>query len=96
LRGAIAPQIIQVLLSGAQFERFGLLGTRHVEGVLKTGMCFGVVVWRLLQQQRAFEAIELGLVQAFASFVYKRQRFCEYRETCFSTGMRAALPSPRA
>ena len=58
--------------SGAQFERLGLLGTRHVEGMVKAGARLLVVIRRLLQQQRAFEAIHLWVVPAVAGGLCKR------------------------
>src|SRR5215510_14411830 len=36
----------------------------------------------LLQQECAFEAIQLWLVPAFSRFVYKCQRFCEHCQSC--------------
>jgi hypothetical protein len=45
--------------------------------LLETGLRRSVVVRRLLQQQRAFEAMEFGLVKTLAGFVREHQRFHE-------------------
>src|SRR5262249_55367715 len=64
-----------------QFERPGLLGTRHVEGAVEAGVRLTAVGRGLLQQQYTFEAMDFWLVPPFAGFVRERQRFCERRES---------------
>src|SRR5437867_6995669 len=41
-----------------------------------------MIVCRLLQPQRAFEAIDLGFVPPVSGCVSARQRFREHRESC--------------
>ena len=49
---------------------------------MAAGLCLSVVVCRLLQQQRAFKAIELGRVSTVSGDVHARQRCCEPLEAC--------------
>src|SRR6266851_9140634 len=76
----LLPQTTQAG-GGTEFERPGLLGMRHVEGLLEAGLRFRVVVRRLLQQQHAFEPIQFWVVPAVTGGLCKRQCFREYRES---------------
>src|SRR5215510_16612188 len=61
--GALAlllPEVRQAG-SGAEFERLGLLAAGNIEGVVEAGLRLSVIARRLLQQQRALEAMDLGL-----------------------------------
>ena len=63
---------VVTLANGAQAYRvqcLGLLGTRSFESMVEAGLRLTVVICGLQQQQRTFEAIELGLVKTLASSV---------------------------
>src|SRR5947209_3171508 len=66
----------------AEFEGLGLLVASDGKGVLKTGFGFSGIIRRLLQEEFAFEAIQLWFVPTSTSCVHDRQRFREYRESC--------------
>jgi hypothetical protein len=44
---------------GTEFPGFCLLTLSYTDGLLEAGFCFRVIVRRLLQQEHAFEPIQL-------------------------------------
>ena len=57
---------------GPQFQRFGLLTTGDVKGLMKTGCSFVLVGDGLSQQQLSLESIQLRLPNTLPGVVYRR------------------------
>ena len=55
---------------------------RDRKGVMEAALGFSLIVYMLLQQECAFEAIEFWFVPTFSCGVHERQRFGEHCESC--------------